>query len=515
MFDFLRQVIMRSNFLDNNAQTISIRLSSLYMIAQKLITPVLAFFMGIYIVRHLSLDDYGTYSLLLAMMMYIGLFSSLGLPNIFKRFIPQWQHQGEQGNLIHLIKNGLLARAGLILLLSLMTLIFSSTLTTFFHIEINTKLFAFFAFGILFFLEAQLMGLVLTSLFLHRYFALAQVLYALVRTALVYTLIEAGWQLKGLLIGEVLGYAILVAAQIFFFNRCYYAERRHLKPNNFPFKRIKKYAGYAYFNEMGEQILDVSTDIMIISIFLGPAMAALYAFATSTIKFIARWMPHRLLIDVITPAFYRRFSEGEDPADLQWMFTVILKMVFFFFVPFCIVILINGDALIRFVYDPKYLDALRVMQIVVVFRLFNAVNMPMGLVVQALEKVEIHFHSKIFSVYNLLGNLLVVGRYGIIGVALVTSTAVLFKNIFTYIKIRKHIALTVPGTAILKILFNAGLTALLLMVMHPQVTGVSSFVISCLVGAAFYLGLSIIIKPFSARERETINKIIGKNLFLF
>ena len=493
----------------------SIRLSSLYMIAQKLITPVLAFFMGIYIVRHLSLEEYGTYNLLLALMMYIGLFSSLGLPNIFKRFIPEWQHQGHQGNLIYLIKKGMLVRGALIILLSLLTVAFSPTLSALFHIHINTQLFAFFALGILFFLEAQLMGLVLTSLFMHRYFALAQVLYALCRTTLVYVLIERGWALKGLLIGEVLGYAILIIGQLFFFYQHYYRDRCTLKVVDFPFKRIKKYAGFAYFNEMGEQILDVSTDILIISIFLGPPMAALYAFATNTIKFIMRWMPHRLLVDVITPVFYRRFAEEKDHADLQWMFTLILKMVFFFFVPFAMLILINGDVLIRFVYDPKYMAALRVMQIVVVFRLFNAVNLPMGLVVQALEKVEIHFYSKIFSIYNLIGNLLVVNQYGITGIAIVTSTAILFKNVFTYFKIRKHIKLTLPAISIIKILINASVMAIFLIVYHASIDSVSGFIIACLLGAVLYLLTSIVIKPFSEHERDMLNRIIGKKIFIF
>ena len=60
-----------------------------------------------------------------------------------------------------------------------------------------------------------------------------------------------------------------------------------------------------------------------------------------------------------------------------------------------------------------------------------------GLVLKAVERVEILLQSKMFSVYNLAGDVLVAPVFGITGVAVVTGSAVVFKDLYCYYFARK------------------------------------------------------------------------------
>ena len=471
--------------------------------------------MTIYIVRILNIHDYGVYNLLVAIMAYIGLFSSLGLLNIFKRFIPEWLHQKNFNQLILLVKNGLLLRGALIILLLAITIVFAPQISKLFNISYSRNLFLMYSFGIFFYLESQLLGLALTSLFMHKYFAFAQVAYSILRAMIVYFLLQSGMALRGLVLGEVIGFLILVSLQYYYYNRFFVKKHSNIDNTNLPFKRLMRYGGFAYVNEMGEQVLDVSTDFLIISAFLGTQMVGLYAFATQTVKIMSRWMPHRLLLDVITPYFFTRYAHSKDDEDLVWLFSFLIKIVFFFFIPFVALILLLGDQLIRYVYDIKYLDALQVMGIAAIFSALNAFEMPLGLVIQAKERVEIHFYSKIFSIYNLVGNLLVIKPFGIVGIALVTSSAILFKNIFTFYKIKKTISLNIPWQELIKIVFNSLLMCILIWFIRSIVDNTITLILTGLIAAIFYSLISICNKVFAKDERNLINRLIGRSVFYF
>ena len=87
-----------------------VRKNSLYVLCGKAVTPVITFLITVYLVRRLSVGEYGIYNVMLASMMYIGLFSSLGLLNVFQRYIPEFRERRETSNLKTLVGQGLLWR---------------------------------------------------------------------------------------------------------------------------------------------------------------------------------------------------------------------------------------------------------------------------------------------------------------------------------------------------------------------------------------------------------------------
>ena len=148
----------------------TVRTSSIYIIISKLLGPLITLFITAYIIRKLSVNDYGAYNIFLAIMAYIGLVSSLGLLNIFQRFVPDFYEKKWFSSLKTLVYQGLLFRFFCAVLLVILVLIFSDKIERIFKLDNYFHYFQIFAIGIIFFLESQLIGLALTSTFLHKYF---------------------------------------------------------------------------------------------------------------------------------------------------------------------------------------------------------------------------------------------------------------------------------------------------------------------------------------------------------
>jgi O-antigen/teichoic acid export membrane protein len=67
----------------------SIRKSGMWMIARWGITLTVGALVTTYIIRSLTIKDFGIYTLLYSMIGYISVISSSGISSIFRRFIPE------------------------------------------------------------------------------------------------------------------------------------------------------------------------------------------------------------------------------------------------------------------------------------------------------------------------------------------------------------------------------------------------------------------------------------------
>ncbi len=504
------------NSYDNrNEFYLKIRKNIFYMAGGKLVVPVIGFLITIYIIRKLSVNEYGIYNILFALMGYIGLFSSFGLPSVFQRYIPEFNEQKQISNLKRLVNKGSILRILLSASFVLLVIIFSNKVGSLLKISNWLGYFKIFSLGIIFSLEANLLNIVLTSLFLHKYFVIYNSIYVFIRTIILFLLLKLGFGLNGLLLGEVICYGLLMIMFFFLYKRWAQFNKGNNNDEVFPLKRVARYGGFSFFNEVGAQILSVSTDFFIISIFLGPLAVGIYAFANRIMQMLSIWMPHNLLREVIRPAFFIRYTQEKSVKTLERMFNLLTKFSAFFLFPLMVGIFILGDKLIIYIFDPKYISSLKVLWIVALFNAINCFMFPVGLILQSIEKVQINLFSKIFALYNIIGDLLVINNFGVIGIALVTATAVLFKNLFCLLFAHKYTGLAVDFKNIGVIGLNSLLMGILLYPFRKIIVNIISFILVIVIGAIIYLIFAYFNKAFSENERKLLNKILPKAVFVF
>jgi O-antigen/teichoic acid export membrane protein len=504
---------MDSKITRNGIHTL-IRKNSPYVFIERAVGATVSFLTTVFIIRNLSVEAFGIYNVLLSIMLYVGLFSSLGLPSLFQRFIPEFYQKNEIGKLRKFVRKGLfwrfLAAAGLVLIL----LIFSAPLGRLFKISQSLEYLELFALAIIFYLETGLQGTILTSVFHHKWYAIAQVSYVVLRAGILFALLKNGFGLHGLLVGESAAYGFLYLVQQFFYRRFLSAHPSDVDAE-LPFKRLVRFGGFTFFNEAGAQILSDSSDVFVIAAFLGPAAVGTYAFATRVMALATHVLPQFVFWNIIRPAFFTMYIRDDGPDQINSRFNFLVKIVAFFSVPLVFAILVLGDKMIIHIFDPKYLNSLKVLWIVAAFTIFNFFFEPIGLVLQSVEKVEILFYSKIFAVYNLVTSLLWIKPYGIMGVAVSTGSAILFKNIFCYFFAKKYARLRLDFRGIGIIAVNSLVMAVILKLIRPWAHSLATFILICLMGLGVYFALGVLNKAFSKSERDFVNKILPKPVFIF
>jgi O-antigen/teichoic acid export membrane protein len=447
-------------------------------------------------------------------MLYVGLFSSLGLPSLFLRFIPEFYQKNEIGKLRKFVRKGLFLRFLLASSLILILLTFSAPLGKLFNFGQAMEYLKLFALAIIFYLETGLQGIILTSVFHHKWYAMAQVTYILIRAAILFVLLKKGFGLDGLLLGESAAYAFLFLIQQVFYRR-FLSTHPARGDVQLPYKRLARFGGFTFFNEVGVLVLSDSTDVFVITAFLGPAAVGTYAFATRVMTLASHILPQQIFLNVIRPAFFTTFLQADDSHQINKMFSFLVKIITFFSIPLVVAIIILGDKMILYVFDPKYLSSLRVLWIVAAFTALNFLFEPIGLILQSIEKVEILFYSKIFTIYNLVTSLLWVEPYGIMGVAVSTGSAILFKNLFCYYFAKRYVRLRLDIKGLATIAVNALVMGAAIALLRPWAKSLITFILVCIIGLGVYLAMAFVNKAFLKSESDYINKVLPKPVFVF
>jgi len=336
----------------------------------------------------------------------------------------------------------------------------------------------------------------------------------IVRAGLIYFFLERDPGIKGLLLAETFYYGLLFLVQLIF----YYSNFSSHHPaaaKNLPLKRLLRYSGFSYLDEIGWTILDVKTDFFVISAFLGPTMVGLYGFANQFMESVSKVLPFKILRPLIRSVFFLKFSENGDKQQLNRHFNFLVKIIAFISFPFFMSVIVFGDKMIVHLFDVKYLPALNLLWIFAGFMMIVSFQLPLQLVVQAVEKVEINFYSNIFSLYNLIGDLLVVQAFGVMGVAIVTCTARLFQFMFVWHRIRKFVPLTFDLKSLLKILINSIIMMIVLFLVRNLISNVVTLIAFWSLGWITYFVLSFFNRSFFVEERDVINKLLPRPIFVF
>jgi O-antigen/teichoic acid export membrane protein len=152
---------------------------------------------------------------------------------------------------------------------------------------------------------------------------------------------------------------------------------------------------------------------------------------------------------------------------------------------------------------------------VAAFTALNFLFEPIGLILQSIEKVEILFYSKIFTIYNLVTSLLWVEPYGIMGVAVSTGSAILFKNLFCYYFAKRYVRLRLDIKGLATIAVNALVMGAAIALLRPWAKSLITFILVCIIGLGVYLAMAFVNKAFLKSESDYINKVLPKPVFVF
>ncbi|MFZ2656273.1 MAG: oligosaccharide flippase family protein, partial [Victivallales bacterium] len=413
--------------------------NTFWIYLNKLVAEVLQVVVTILIIRKLSVDDFGSFNFLVANVMIFSLCGTSAVCTVFNRYIPELFEKKAKRELIALINYGAIVSVAVVGLICVLFYIFKGPLSDFLHMKAMETYAMMFVIYLMFSLLNSLMNSVLASLLLHKILAHVNIAKSLLRT-LAY-LISLPWlSLETMLFIEIGSVIITLTAGIivYLWYKAKVIDKFDGKDNiEFQWRRTIRLGLFSSVNEIGAGVVGKMSDYYIISAMSNAYFTGLYSFAFRIFNMTQQALPMKDFLSVLRPVFFQKFTQPHDKEDFIQVYNFIVK---FMLAVYCLPVLyiwLFGKPVINIIFDPKYIDAYIVTCIIIFSNVIVAVFYPVGLTMLLIEKMEYALYSKIVVVFSIVGGILAMKYYGILGVVLVTATCDLLKNTIMFLFVRR------------------------------------------------------------------------------
>lgn len=420
-----------------------------YTLVFKTISQLVGGVAAILLVRALSETEYGLYHLLYTIIPLIGMISSLGISNTLQRYIPEYYRKGEYRLASTLYRTMSFLRLLSNILILGLVLIFWETISPILKLSSYKNYFMLFTVIIFLDMHRTLLDTCLSSFFLQKYAKSIGCLFPIIRTVGYSLIIIYEKNIWYAILTDLAAYTIVFAAlQLLYHRKIPKFGGHHQFFSLTEKKRIARYAFFYNFNEAGDGLLNSYFDNFIIIMFMNHAAVGAYSFCVTMTVLIGRMLPLRYFMEVLRPALFSTYSVNNNEDSSQF-FQHTIKIHSIFTFPCFFFLLIYGRDLIMVFFQGKFVDHVPVL--CTIFFFFEVMTFPVGLIAQLKEKADIVFYSKLFAVYNLIADIVLINFFGLLGAAFATGTAILGKKCFIWWFIRKNASFQGMGGFYLKI----------------------------------------------------------------
>jgi len=276
---------------------------------------------------------------------------------------------------------------------------------------------------------------------------------------------------------------------------------------------MKKFAGLSYVNEIGVSVLSVATDFFLVSGILGGVATGFYGLANRVNDLAQKVLPMKMLGPVLQPLFFSEYGANKEKAEFG--FRMLIKANLFPTVAVAVWLAVMSKEIIIYVFDPRYADAWMLVAVMALFLPAASVRLPLGLMMQNHERVDILIYAKMAGILKIIAGLILLPKYGYNVMPWITGFAVILQNNIVYYNV-KHIAnarMDVWGN--IRIWLNAAAAGVIVFFMKPYLNSLLGVIASVVIFSVLFLVFSMINRGFSKEERDFINSKLPKPYFRF
>lgn len=410
-------------------------LTTLYLRPFSQFFSALAF---VVLIRFLSEEEFGVYSLFLSSLAVIGFLLSLGIANTIQRFVPEYGKLQHYTKLKRVIHGGALIRLASTLIIIFLSYIFQNLIVELFSIQAHTALMLPLAFIVLSHFQARILLVALPGLMLQTSALVSQVLFALFKAVGYLACAHFEFPLEAILWVDLGAYLVM----LFVLTRAYVKNVLPLAggPNRLgerERKRVLRYASFYNFNDIGIMALGRDVDNLFLGVLVNPLAVGAYSFATKLTDILMRLNPVVYFYSVIQPVFFT-LDPAVDHKRINTLFSILLKLGYLVVIPLFAGIAMALDPIIHLLFAGRFENYTLMILTVLGFSTIATMSRPVGLVAQLCERVDIVLYSKVFSGLNLVLNVALAPIYGVWGIVFATGFSILMKDLFIWWFVRRY-----------------------------------------------------------------------------
>jgi O-antigen/teichoic acid export membrane protein len=487
--------------------------ASLYLFAFQAITTI-------YILKKLSIYEYGFFNWSLSIIAFVQLITSLGLDQALQRYLPEFDVKNEINLKIELVRVLLFIRIIAVIFCAIILISTRYKLIRFFDFPVNNANYVIIIAVILGFeLISNMLGdTVLVTLFENKYWSLSKLIYSTVKFLSLIAAVTFNYGLYGVFISLAFSEAVLFFLYFFRVNSLLHISYIGIfNQIILPLRKIFSFSIFLFFQQCAWFLRDKASDILFLSYFCGAGEVAVYSVAYGIPLLLQNLTPASRLRSLLTAYLVRKHIQNNQQNEmLKLYFIVVSKITFFIMVPVFSYLILFSPEIIEYLLDSKYVNAGNLMRLASSFLMIRIFVYSYSAIIYALEQSKMLLIGSFSAVYNLIANFVLIPKFGAFGAILATGSAGVLPILYYHISLKRNIiALSYPWRAFMIFLINVVVSLIIAFSCKSFVTGTTSLLISFILFMSFYLFACFLNKGFSNTDRELINNIIAKRLWIF
>jgi O-antigen/teichoic acid export membrane protein len=471
--------------------------TSLVVFVSKLVGSALGFVATVYFARVLGAEVLGIYSVIIALVAWLGLVGRLGVSRAITKRVSEAQDEGAY------MTAGVLLVATSMLLLSVV-LLFMRAFVEGYVSGFDQYSSASVVWFVMMLLAVYLgFSLVTSTLVGQRSVHIAGPLRptrVATQSVIQIALVFVGFELVGMLLGYAVGTALVTLLGIAFVSvRPQIPDIRH-------FRSLLKYAKFSWLGGLKSRAFN-DVDILILGALVSQSLVGIYAVAWSLTKFLD------LFGVAVSQTMFPEISNvsaQESAESAAGLVEDSLAYGGFVVIPGAIGGAILSDRLLR-IYSSEFVEGTAVLWLLLCSILLYTYMKQQLNALNAVDRPDAAFRVNLVFIFsNVVLNVLLIWQFGWIGAAVASATASGIGMAFSYTLLARTLPLRIPfdeiGRQWIAALLMGGLVWSLRSLI--ETTGIirHNFAIVCLLVGAGALVYFVVLMAISSRFRATVNR---------
>jgi Membrane protein involved in the export of O-antigen and teichoic acid len=206
--------------------------------------------------------------------------------------------------------------------------------------------------------------------------------------------------------------------------------------NYIDLKKLVKFGFYVVLtNSVG--LINTQIDSLFIGYFMTKEDVGYYAIAVIIIQAVTL-LPTS--VQTITTPLISSYHHNKDYKNIKYLIRNTLLKTYLITIAISIIILLFGKPLIKIIFTEEFMPAYIPMLVLLLGNLINAPTYAVGGALASIGKIEISFRRSVLCMLiNVILNLLLIPKLGLVGAATATSLSLIFTCITNLFLLNKYI----------------------------------------------------------------------------
>ncbi len=415
---------------------------------QKIVKGAIIVFIGLFlgrlfgylytlIVARLGPSEYGLLSLGFGVVNFVVVFAVLGLTTGTVRYVSYYIGKKDEFKIRSVINSSLKISLVLSLIVSTILFIFAENISIYFFHEITlAPILKAFAIAIPFLALGRIIFSAMKAFKRIGYqTSIEEVMYKALKVLITLLLLYLGYNLFGAVAAYVASTVIAaIIGFIVFQRRIFPIVKKKIKTISFR-KELIKFSWPLALSETSSSIVGW-LDVLMLGYFKTVTEVGIYNVALPTAALLL--IIPKAVLSLFLPITTELYGKG-DTSELKKIYLTVSKWVFFIVLPIFLLMIVFSKQILTIMFGSEYTTGYIALSILMIGYLFTVLHRSSSHTLKMIRKTKIILSGiLIAAILNIIVNIILIPKYGMIGGAIATSASFLTTSIIILTYCYKH-----------------------------------------------------------------------------